>query len=96
MTHYFLITSVVSLKMGLRLVMLALAPLLTGSYLAYVPLCPNSQAVPGVLAIGHLAPAGGGVNNKFGLAFAANSHVWNLTLACEDSDGDGWPNGWVR
>jgi hypothetical protein len=42
---------------------------------AYVPLCPNSNGVPGVAAIGHVAPAGGGVNNKFGLAFAANAHV---------------------
>jgi hypothetical protein len=42
---------------------------------AYVPLCPNGKGVPGVAAIGHVAPAGGGANNKFGIAFAANAHV---------------------
>jgi len=66
----------------------------TQAYKIYVPLCPNAKGVPGVLAIGHIAPAGGGANNKFGLGFAANGHTWNLTLACQDSDGDGWPNGW--
>ena len=73
---------------------LLLASQTAQAYQKYVPLCPNAQAVPGVKAIGHVAPAGGGANNKFGLAFAANGHVWNLTLACQDSDSDGWPNGW--
>jgi len=60
----------------------------------YVPDNPNGANVPGVAAIGHVAPGGGGVNNKYGLAFAANLYVWNLTLACADSDNDGYPNGW--
>ena len=64
------------------------------AYPAYVPLCPNGASFPGIAAIGHVDPAGGGANNKFGVAFANNSHVWNLTLACLDSDGDGFPNGW--
>ena len=55
----------------------AAALLLSGAaaFPAYVPLNPNAQAIPGVAAIGHVAPAGGGANNKFGTAFAANAHV---------------------
>ena len=83
-----------SLSAAAALALLLAAPRAAEAFPAYVPLCPNANGVPGVAAIGHVAPAGGGVNNKFGIAFANNSHLWNLTLACQDSDGDGWPNGW--
>ena len=36
---------------------------------------------------------GGGPNNQYGLDFAANGHSYNLTLACIDSDKDGFSNG---
>ena len=78
----------------LRASALAAAAGSAAGFATYVPLCPNANGVPGVAAIGHITPAGGGANNKFGIDFAANGHVWNLTLACIDSDGDGWPNGW--
>jgi hypothetical protein len=63
------------------------------SFPTYILLNPNGNNVTGVAAIGHVNPAGGGANNKYGIAFANNLHAWNLTLACADSDGDGWPNG---
>ena len=66
---------------------------LASAFPTYILLNPNGNNVTGVAAIGHVNPAGGGANNKYGIAFAANLHAWNLTLACADSDGDGWPNG---
>ena len=30
---------------------------------------------------------------QYGYAFQQNGHVYNLTLACLDSDGDGYTNG---
>ena len=76
----------------------AAAPLLlaatASAFQIYVALNPNGANVPGVAAIGHVSPAGGGVNNKYGLAFAGNNYEWNITLACADSDNDGYPNGW--
>ena len=61
---------------------------LAAGYAVYVPLCPNANGVPGVAAIGHIAPAGGGANNKFGLSFAANNHVSCLRGAATGVGGD--------
>jgi hypothetical protein len=41
----------------------------------YIPFNPNAEGVKGVASIGHINPAGGGANNAYGLAFAANGHV---------------------
>jgi len=60
---------------------------------SYVPLIPNSP-FPTVPALGHVNHAGGGATNKFGAAFKNNTLTWNSTLACQDSDSDGFPNGW--
>ncbi|EEY58915.1 uncharacterized protein PITG_22951 [Phytophthora infestans T30-4] len=42
----------------------------------YVALLPNGDNVPGVAALGHVNPAGGGANNAFGLDFASADKSW--------------------
>lgn len=63
------------------------------AYSTYIPLNPNGANVPGVAAIGHVSPGGGGPRNAYGTAFAAAGHVWTLALCQADSDGDGQYNG---
>jgi hypothetical protein len=59
----------------------------------YVARNPNGANVPGVKAIGHNNPAGGGSENKFGSDFKAAGKRWNQKLCSLDSDGDGQSNG---
>jgi len=57
---------------------------------------PNGANVPGVQAIGHVDPAGGGARNAFGEQFWSewvNKFGWNSTFCCMDSDSDGQTNG---
>ena len=68
-------------------------PLQVLAHPKYVPMVPNGDKITGYAAIGHTAPAGGGAANAFGAAFSANGKVWDVTLACADSDSDGWSNG---
>uniref|UniRef100_H3GNK3 Temptin Cys/Cys disulfide domain-containing protein n=1 Tax=Phytophthora ramorum TaxID=164328 RepID=H3GNK3_PHYRM len=60
---------------------------------AYVALLPNGANVPGVKALGHVNPAGGGANNEFGLDFASAGTSWTKAFCEKDSDGDGQTNG---
>lgn len=60
----------------------------------YLPMNPNSLAIPWTIAIGHYGVNGGGPLNQYGRDFSVNSHTWDLCLACVDSDNDGWTNGW--
>jgi hypothetical protein len=75
----------------------AAAALLVGSaaYPTYVPFFPNGAKVPGVAAIGHVNPSGGGPNNAFGLAFLmTNMDQTSWAAMCAlDSDLDGQFNG---
>jgi len=51
--------------------------------------------VPGVDAIGHVDPSGGGAINMYGLAFelaGATNTSW-AAICKQDSDGDGQSNG---
>jgi hypothetical protein len=59
----------------------------------YIGKIPNGANVPGVRAIGHVNPNGGGQRNEFGLAFAVNNLAWTKALCEADSDGDGATNG---
>jgi hypothetical protein len=62
----------------------------------YVAMLPNGANVPGVKAIGHVDPAGGGARNAFGEQFWSewvNKFGWNSTFCCMDSDSDGQTNG---
>ena len=59
----------------------------------YVPLNPNGAKVPGVKAIGHTNPNGGGKENRYGSDFKAAGKRWNQKLCSLDSDGDGQSNG---
>ncbi len=65
------------------------------AYQTYVALNPNGASVgrPPVAAIGHIATSGGGNRNAYGIAFAANGHKWSKDLCLQDSDGDGYTNG---
>jgi len=52
--------------------------------------------VPGVAAIGHIDPGGGGSRNEYGIAFGkADSYktAYGPALCAVDSDGDGQSNG---
>ncbi|EGZ08717.1 hypothetical protein PHYSODRAFT_427501, partial [Phytophthora sojae] len=60
---------------------------------AYVALLPNGDKVPGVEALGHVNPSGGGPNNDFGLDFASAGKSWTKEFCEKDSDGDGQTNG---
>ncbi|OQS02495.1 hypothetical protein THRCLA_05132 [Thraustotheca clavata] len=59
----------------------------------FVALLPNGGNVPGVNALGHVDPAGGGSRNNFGKDFSSNGLSWNKALCQLDSDGDGATNG---
>ncbi|GAB9467346.1 hypothetical protein Gpo141_00004696 [Globisporangium polare] len=59
----------------------------------YVSRIPNGANVPGVQALGHTNPAGGGANNQFGKDFDAAGRKWTTALCSKDSDGDGQTNG---
>ncbi|EQC29656.1 hypothetical protein SDRG_12660 [Saprolegnia diclina VS20] len=59
----------------------------------YVARLPNGENIPGVSAIGHVNPSGGGARNAFGSDFGANGLTWNPALCQLDSDGDGATNG---
>lgn len=54
---------------------------------------PNPDGVSGVQALGHIAAAGGGPRNQFGIDFATEGHVFTEALCKKDSDGDGQSNG---
>ncbi|KDO21145.1 hypothetical protein SPRG_12926 [Saprolegnia parasitica CBS 223.65] len=74
---------------------LVLAAILVGvhSRPQYVSRLPNGENVPGVSAIGHVNPSGGGSRNAFGSDFSTNGLAWNTALCQLDSDGDGATNG---
>lgn len=59
----------------------------------FVSRIPNGANVPGVKALGHTNPAGGGANNQFGKDFDAVGQKWTTALCFKDSDGDGQTNG---
>ena len=61
----------------------------------FIPLFPNGASVPGVAAIGHVNPAGGGMPNSFGLDFmGTNQDTTSWAAMCaHDSDLDGQFNG---
>ncbi|KAG6623847.1 atp-binding cassette superfamily [Phytophthora cinnamomi] len=59
----------------------------------YVSMIPNGANVPGVKALGHVNPDGGGTVNGFGDDFASAFYVWTKKLCNKDSDGDGQTNG---
>jgi hypothetical protein len=59
----------------------------------FVQRIPNGASVPGVRALGHLNPNGGGQNNAFGEAFEAAGTQWTTAFCQADTDGDGATNG---
>lgn len=59
----------------------------------YVARNPNGANVPGVAAIGHINPGGGGAANAYGAAFSQAGLQWSAALCALDSDGDGLSNG---
>jgi len=70
------------------------------SFPTYRNQIPNGFTVPDPCnptqiwnGVGHWNQSGGGPRNPFGLAFAANDHVWNSVLCQLDSDQDGLANG---
>ncbi|KAG7379884.1 hypothetical protein PHYPSEUDO_008042 [Phytophthora pseudosyringae] len=77
----------------LSLALVATAAVAVNARPTYVVLLPNGDNVPGVAALGHVNPAGGGVNNDFGLDFASAGKSWTKEFCGKDSDGDGQTNG---
>ncbi|RLN95985.1 hypothetical protein BBJ28_00024179 [Nothophytophthora sp. Chile5] len=59
----------------------------------YVALLPNGANVPGVAALGHVNPDGGGRENSFGRDFQEMGMQWTKELCKADSDNDGQTNG---
>lgn len=59
----------------------------------YVTRIPNGNNVPGVAALGHVNPSGGGPLNVFGNDFSSEGHQWTEDLCRKDSDNDGLSNG---
>lgn len=59
----------------------------------FVARLPNGANVPGVDALGHVNPAGGGANNQFGKDFDKAGRKWTKAFCAMDSDGDGQTNG---
>ena len=58
-----------------------------------VPLVPNGEDFPQVIALGHANLVGGGALNPFGKSFRAHKFVWSLEMCLDDADGDGETNG---
>ena len=52
------------------------------AHVVYRDRLPNAEFVPGSVAIGHVAPHGGGSLNNFGRAFRAAGYAWTRAL-CE-------------
>ncbi|ETP39598.1 hypothetical protein F442_12940 [Phytophthora nicotianae P10297] len=77
----------------LSLALVATTALVVNARPTYVALLPNGDNVPGVAALGHINPAGGGANNDFGLDFASAGKSWTKEFCEKDSDGDGQTNG---
>ncbi|KAG3109963.1 hypothetical protein PI124_g15337 [Phytophthora idaei] len=75
------------------LALVATAAAVVNARPTYVALLPNGDNVPGVAALGHVNPAGGGANNDFGLDFASAGKSWTKEFCEKDSDGDGQTNG---
>ncbi|ETI41747.1 hypothetical protein F443_13045 [Phytophthora nicotianae P1569] len=75
------------------LALVATTALVVNARPTYVALLPNGDNVPGVAALGHINPAGGGANNDFGLDFASAGKSWTKEFCEKDSDGDGQTNG---
>ncbi|GLD94696.1 hypothetical protein PINS_up003320 [Pythium insidiosum] len=59
----------------------------------FVKRIPGAENVPGVKAVGHVDPSGGGERNAFGVAFLAAGKKWTPALCYADSDEDGQFNG---
>ncbi|KAF1327951.1 hypothetical protein FI667_g7228, partial [Globisporangium splendens] len=59
----------------------------------FVARIPNGSNVPGVKALGHVNPEGGGDRNQFGMDFDKAGRKWTKALCAMDSDGDGQTNG---
>nr|AIG56455.1 secreted protein [Achlya hypogyna] len=76
----------------LCLAVMALAAAVTAKP-QFVARIPNGANVPGVEAVGHIDPAGGGARNAFGSDFSSKGLTWNVALCKLDSDGDGATNG---
>ncbi|KAF1792914.1 hypothetical protein GQ600_8170 [Phytophthora cactorum] len=75
------------------LALVATAAAVVNARPTYVALLPNGDNVPGVAALGHVNPAGGGANNDFGHDFASAGKSWTKEFCEKDSDGDGQTNG---
>ncbi|XP_012937462.1 temptin-like [Aplysia californica] len=80
------------------LVLAAVGVLVSDAYPPYLLVVPNGLFVRDqcgsiVVGLGHIDPLGGGLNNQFGLDFAAAGHAWTKELCEKDSDGDGRTNG---
>lgn len=61
--------------------------------LVAVPLVPNGEDFPQIIALGHVNEVGGGALNPFGKSFRAHKFVWSLEMCLDDADGDGETNG---
>ena len=59
----------------------------------FLPLIPNAEDFPQVLALGHRNKVGGGPLNAFGESFRRHKFVWSLEMCIDDADGDGETNG---
>ncbi|RLN71748.1 hypothetical protein BBJ28_00021492 [Nothophytophthora sp. Chile5] len=81
------------LHSALLLALAATAAVLVDGHPEYVARLPNGDNVPGVAALGHVDPSGGGDNNDFGLDFASAGKSWTTEFCQQDSDGDGQTNG---
>lgn len=71
----------------------ALVAVQVSAHPEYVARLPNGANVPGVQALGHVDPSGGGSRNAFGKAFQSAGLAWTTELCKADSDGDGQTNG---
>ena len=72
---------------------------LSNAFSSYRSLLPNGfaadRADSGIncAGLGHIACAGQGPRNPFGIAFANAGYEWTKELCNADSDGDGLTNG---
>ena len=65
----------------------------TYAHPSYVAKNPNGANIPGVAAIGHTNPNGGGDTNSYGDDFSQYGGKWTRELCLADSDGDTFTNG---